>query len=67
MSKDRIIKVRFPNMAGDSDRTMTVGELERSYRNYLVIDPSVGEKVDLEKLADLEIPEVVVMPAISGG
>jgi hypothetical protein len=67
MSKDRIVNVRFPNMMGDTNRTMTVEELERDYGNYLIIDPSIGEKVDLEKLADLEISEVVVMPAISGG
>ena len=61
------IKVRFPSMAGDTNRTMTVQELKEEYKNYLIIDPKAGEQVDLEKLANLEIDEVVAMPPISGG
>lgn len=61
------IKVRFPSMAGDTNRTMTIQELQEEYKDYLIIDPKVGEQVDLEKLANLEIDEVVVMPPISGG
>ncbi len=61
------IKVRFPSMAGDTNRTMTIQELKEEYKGYLIIDPKVGEQVDLEKLANLEIDEVVAMPPISGG
>ena len=61
------IKVRFPSMAGDTNRTMTIQELKEEYKDYLIIDPKVGEQVDLEKLANLETDEVVVMPPISGG
>ena len=66
--EDRQIKVRFPSMAGDEDRMMTIQELKQDYKNFLIIDPKVGEQVDLEKLANLEdIEEVVAMPPISGG
>ncbi len=66
--KDRQIKVRFPSMAGDEDRMMTVQQLKQEYKDYLIFDPKVGEQVDLEKLANLEdIEEVVAMPPISGG
>jgi len=64
----RQIKVRFPSMAGDENRMMTVQELKQEYKNYLIFDPKAGEQVDLEKLANLEnINEVVAMPAIKGG
>lgn len=66
--KERMIKVRFPSMAGDTDRTMTIQELKQEYKDYLIIDPRVGEQVNLETLANLEdIQEVVAMPPISGG
>jgi hypothetical protein len=61
------IKVRFPSMAGDTNRTMTIQELKEDYKDYLIIDPKIGEQVDLEKLANLDVEEVVVMPPISGG
>lgn len=67
-NENRTIKVRFPSIAGDTDRSMTIQELQEDYKDYLIIDPKVGEQVDLEKLASLEdIEEVVVMPPISGG
>lgn len=65
--KDRKIKVRFPSMAGDENREITVQQLQQEYKNYLIIDPKAGEQVDLRKLADLDIVEVVAMPPISGG
>lgn len=65
MNTDRKIKVTFPNYTGDENRMMTIQELKENYRNYLIIDPNVGEQVDLEKLANLE--EVVAMPPIAGG
>lgn len=66
--KNRTIKVRFPSMAGDTNRSMTIQELEESYKDYIIIDPRVGEQVDLKKLASLDdIQEVVAMPPISGG
>lgn len=66
--EDRLIKVRFPSMAGDDDRMMTVQQIRQEYKDYLIFDPKVGEQVDLEKLANLEeINEVVAMPPISGG
>ncbi len=66
--EERKIKVRFPSMAGDEDRMMTVQQLQQEYKYYLVIDPRVGEQIDLRKLANLEdIQEVVAMPPISGG
>ena len=65
--KDRKIKVRFPSMAGDENREITVQQLQQEYKNYLIIDPKVGEQIDLRKLANLDIDEVVAMPPISGG
>lgn len=65
MNTDRKIKVTFPSYVGDESRMMTIQELKENYTNYLIIDPNVGEQVDLEKLANLE--EVVVMPPIAGG
>ena len=66
--EERKIKVRFPSMAGDEDRMMTVQQLQQEYKDYLIIDPRVGEQVDIRKLANLEdIHEVVAMPPISGG
>lgn len=67
-NEKRTIKVRFPSMAGDTNRQMTAQELKEDYSDYLIFDPKVGEQVDLEKLANLEdIDEVVAMPPISGG
>lgn len=66
-NNDRLIKVRFPSMAGDTNRTMTIQKLKEEYKDYLIIDPKVGEKVDLEQLANLDVEEVVAMPPISGG
>lgn len=65
--KNKTIRVRFPSMTGDENRTMTVQELQSEYKNYLIIDPRVGEQIDMRKLADLDIEEVVAMPPISGG
>jgi hypothetical protein len=65
--KNKTINVRFPSMMGDENRSMTIQELEDEYKDYLIIDPSVGEQVDIERLANLDIPEVVVMPPIAGG
>jgi hypothetical protein len=65
--EERKIKVRFPSMAGDEDRMMTVQQLQEEYKDYLIIDPRVSEQVDLRKLANLDIYEVVAMPPISGG
>ena len=61
------IKVRFPNFTGDENREMTIQELQQEYKDYLIIDPKVGEQVDMKKLANLEIDEVVAMPPIQGG
>ena len=67
-NENRMIKVRFPSIAGDTDRLMTIQELKEDYKGYLIIDPKVGEQVDIEKLANLEdIEEIVAMPPISGG
>jgi hypothetical protein len=64
----RQIKVRFPSMAGDENRMMSIQELKQECKDYLIFDPKVGEQVDLEKLANLEeIQEVVIIPPISGG
>ncbi len=64
----RLIKVRFPSMAGDTNRTMTIQELKKEYKDYLIIDPKVGEQINLEDLANLkDVDEVVAMPPISGG
>ncbi len=64
---DRLINVRFPSMAGDTNRTMTLQELKEEYKDYLIIDPRFGEQVNLKDLANLEISEVVAMPPIAGG
>ena len=67
-NENRIIRVRFPSMAGDTNRSMTIQELKEDYKNYLIIDPMMKQQVDIEKLANLEdIQEVVAMPPISGG
>ena len=66
--EERLIKVRFPNFTGDQSRTMTVQQLKEEYKDYLIIDPSVGEQIDIEKLANFEdVEEVVAMPPIQGG
>jgi len=67
VGEEHKIKVRFPSMAGDEDRMMTVQQLQQEYKDYLIIDPRVNEQVDLRKLANLEIDEVIAMPPISGG
>ena len=68
MNKEKKIRVRFPNYTGDESRMMTIQELKVDYKDYLIIDPNVGEQVDLERLANLEnIQEVVAMPPIAGG
>lgn len=67
-NENRTIRVRFPSIAGDTNRSMTIQELKEDYKDYLIIDPRVGESVDMNKLANLEdIEEVVAMPPISGG
>lgn len=64
----RTINVRFPSMAGDTNRSMTIQELKEDYGGYLIIDPKAREQINLEDLANLrDIQEVVVMPPISGG
>lgn len=66
--EERLIKVRFPNFTGDQSRTMTIQQLKEEYKDYLIIDPSVGEQIDIEKLANIEdVEEVVAMPPIQGG
>lgn len=65
--EQRKIRVRFPNFAGDESREMTVQELRQEYKDYLIIDPKIGEQVDMKKLVNLEIEEVVAMPPIQGG
>jgi len=68
MNTKRKIKVTFPDFTGDQSRMMTIQELEKDYGGYIIIDPSVGEQVNIERLANLEdIQEVVVMPPIAGG
>ncbi len=68
MKNVRKIKVRFPSMIGDESRMMTVQQLRQEYKNYLIFDPKVGDQVDLEKLANLEnVNEVIVLPPIAGG
>lgn len=66
-NEERLIQVRFPNFSGDQSRKMTAQQLKEEYKDYLIIDPSVEKQVDLEKLANLDIDEVVAMPPISGG
>lgn len=66
-AKDRKVKVRFPSMAGDENREITVQQLQKEYKDYLIIDPKVNEQVDLKELANLDIDEVVAMPPIAGG
>jgi len=67
-NENRTISVRFPSMTGDTNRSMTIQELKEEYKDYLIIDPRAGEQVDMERLANLDnIEEVVVIPPISGG
>ena len=68
MSTDKRINVTFPSYVGDESRIMTIQELRENYKDYLIIDPNVGEQVNIEKLANLDdIQEVVAMPPIAGG
>lgn len=61
------IYVRFPNSSGDNSKTMTIQELKDNHNNCLIIDPSVGEQISIEDLANLNIPEVIAMPPLQGG
>lgn len=61
------INVRFLNSSGDSNRTMTIQELKDNHSECLIIDPSVGEHINIEDLVNLNIPEVIAMPPIQGG
>ena len=65
----KIVNVRFPDMCGDTNRSMTIQELKDSYSHCMLIDPRVGEKVEILDLTDLDrqINEIVAMPAIRGG
>lgn len=65
----RKINVRFPDFTGDTSRSMTIQELKDSYSHCMLIDPRVGEKVDILDLRDLDkgIEEVVALPGIRGG
>ena len=61
------INVRFPNSSGDSSKTMTIQELKDNHSECLIIDPSIGEQISIEDLANLNIPEVIAMPPLQGG
>ena len=65
MNKEKLIKVTFPDYNGDASRMMTIQQLKEEYKDYLIIDPTVNEQVDMKKLANLE--EVIVMPPLVGG
>ncbi len=65
MNKEKLIKVTFPNYTGDASRMVTIQQLKEDYKDYLIIDPTVNEQVDMKKLANLE--EVIAMPPIAGG
>lgn len=65
MNKEKLIKVTFPDYTGDVSRMVTVQQLKEDYKDYLIIDPTVNEQVDMKKLANLE--EVIAMPPIVGG
>lgn len=65
----KIVHVRFPDFTGDTSRSMTIQELKDNYGGCMLIDPRVGEQVEILDLTDLDrqITEVVAMPAIRGG
>ncbi len=45
---------------GDTNRLMTIQELKEDYKDFLLIDSKSGESIDIEKLENLDIEEVVV-------
>lgn len=59
-NRNRTIKVRLSSMVGETNRSMTIQELKEDYIDYLIIDTKSGESIDIEKLENLEIEEVVV-------
>jgi len=59
-NRNRTIKVRLSSMVGDTNRLMTIQELEEDYKDYLLIDSKSGESIDIEKLENLDTEEVVV-------
>ena len=65
MNKEKLIKVTFPDYTGDASRMVTIQQLKEDYKDYLIIDPTVNEQVDMKKLANLE--EVIAMPPVVGG
>lgn len=65
MNKEKLIKVTFPDYTGDASRMVTIQQLKEDYKDYLIIDPTVNEQVDMKKLANLE--EVIAFPPIVGG
>ncbi len=63
--EEKLIKVTFPDYTGDASRMVTIQQLKEDYKDYLIIDPTVNEQVDMRKLANLE--EVIAMPPVVGG
>lgn len=61
------ITVRIPNRTGDSQICMTIQELKDKHSDCLIIDPTVNTQVSFEDLVNLNISEVIAMPAIQGG
>ncbi|NJD54572.1 MAG: hypothetical protein FIB07_17140 [Candidatus Methanoperedens sp.] len=59
---DKMIKVRFQSMLGERNIIMTIRELQKNYKDYLIINPIVGEKINIEDLSDLDISEVLAKP-----
>lgn len=57
---NRTIKVRLSSMVGDTNRLMNIQELKEDYKDYLLIDNKSGESIDMEKLENSDIEEVVV-------
>lgn len=59
---DRPIKVRFQSMLGEQNISMTIHKLQEDYKEYIFIDPNVGKNVNIEDLANMDIPEVIARP-----
>ncbi len=61
--EDRMIKVHFQSMLGERNITMTIRELQKNYKDHLIINPIAGEKINIEDLPDLDISEVLAKPS----
>ncbi|VVB89910.1 Uncharacterised protein [uncultured archaeon] len=49
-------------MLGERNIVMTIRELQKNYKDYLIINPIIGDEINIEDLPDLDISEVLAKP-----